>query len=56
MRVRRTQLAEERAAAASVKMTVPLVLCISPALFAVLLGPAVVKIVRVLLPTLSGGG
>ena len=56
MRVRRMQIAEERAAAASVKMTVPLILCISPALFAVLLGPAVVKIVRVLLPTLSGGG
>lgn len=56
IRVRRMQLAEERAAAASVKMTVPLVLCIAPALFAVLLGPAVVKIARELLPTLSGGG
>ena len=55
MRIRRMQLAEERAAAASVKMTVPLSLCISPALFAVLLGPAVVKIIRILLPTLSGG-
>jgi len=55
IRVRRMQLAEERAAAASVKMTVPLVLCIAPALFAVLLGPAAVKIVRILLPTLSGG-
>lgn len=56
IRVRRMQLAEERAAAASVKMTVPLVLCIAPALFAVLIGPAIVKIARLLLPTLSGGG
>lgn len=56
MRVRRMQLAEERAAAGSVKMTVPLVLCIAPALFAVLLGPAIVKIYRILLPTLHGGG
>jgi tight adherence protein C len=55
IRVRRMQLAEERAAAASVKMTVPLILCIAPALFAVLIGPAIVKIVRILLPTLSGG-
>jgi tight adherence protein C len=55
IRVRRMQLAEERAAAASVKMTVPLVLCIAPALFAVLIGPAIVKIARLLLPTLSGG-
>ena len=55
IRVRRMQFAEERAAAASVKMTVPLILCIAPALFAVLLGPAVVKIARELLPTLSGG-
>jgi tight adherence protein C len=55
IRIRRMQYAEERAAAASVKMTVPLILCIAPALFAVLLGPAVVKLVRELLPTLSGG-
>lgn len=53
-RVRRMQVAEERAAAASVKMSVPLVLCIAPALFAILLGPAAVKIVRELLPTLGG--
>jgi tight adherence protein C len=56
MRIRRMQVAEERAAAASVKMTVPLVLCIAPALFAVLLGPAVVKFIRLLFPTLAGGG
>jgi tight adherence protein C len=54
MRIRRTQLAEERAATVSVKLTIPLVLCILPALFAVLMGPAAVKIVQILLPTLNG--
>jgi tight adherence protein C len=56
MRVRRMQRAEEKAATAGVKMTIPLILCIMPALFAILLGPAAVQIVRVLMPTLTGGG
>jgi len=55
MRIRRTQNAEERAGKVAVKLTIPLVLCILPALFAVLLGPAVVSFVRVLMPTLGGG-
>jgi tight adherence protein C len=54
MRIRRTQRAEERAAKVAVKLTVPLVFCILPSLFAVLMGPAVVKIIKVLLPTLGG--
>jgi tight adherence protein C len=54
MRIRRTQRAEEKAAAVGVKMTVPLILCILPSLMAVLLGPAVVNIVRVIFPTMSG--
>jgi tight adherence protein C len=44
MRIRRMQKAEERAAMVSVKMTIPLVLCILPALMAIVLGPALISI------------
>jgi tight adherence protein C len=46
MRVRRSQRAEEKAAMVSVKMTIPLVLCILPALVAIVMGPAVARIYR----------
>lgn len=49
MRVRRRMRAQERAFAAPVKMTFPLVLCIFPGIFVVLLGPAAIQISKALL-------
>jgi tight adherence protein C len=49
IRVRRMQRAEERAAYVAVKMTIPLVVCIMPAMVTVVLGPAVVNIVETLI-------
>jgi len=54
MRVRRMQRAEENAATVAVRMTIPLVVCILPALLSTLLGPAIVRMIRILLPTLGG--
>ena len=54
MRVNRQLRAEELAAKLPVKLLFPLIFFIFPSLFVVVVGPAVVKIARTLLPALGG--
>lgn len=56
MRVRRTQIAEEKAAKTAVKLIFPLVLFIFPGIFVVLVGPAGIQMAREMLPAMGGGG
>jgi tight adherence protein C len=54
MRIRRRQLAEEKAAKTAVKLIFPLVLFIFPGIFVVLVGPAAITMVREMFPLMSG--
>ncbi len=54
MRTKRRQRAEERAAQMNIKMIPPLVFFVFPAIFIVVMGPAIIQIIRYLLPGLTG--
>lgn len=56
LRTHRRQRAEEAAAQIGLKLLFPLIFCIFPALMVVLMGPAVLQIHRVLLPSMGSGG
>jgi len=54
LRTRRRLIAEEAAAKLPVKLLVPLIFCVFPALLTVLLGPAAISVYRMLIPRLAG--
>lgn len=54
MRVRRRQIAEEKASKTAVQLIFPLVLCIFPGIFVVLVGPAAITMVNEMLPMMAG--
>jgi tight adherence protein C len=54
LRTKRRQRAEETAAKIALKLLFPLIFCIFPSLMLVLMGPAMIQIYRVLLPTMAG--
>jgi tight adherence protein C len=54
MRVRRRQMAEEKAAKTAVKLIFPLVIFIFPAIFIVLVGPAAITMVNEMFPAMNG--
>lgn len=54
MRVQARQQAEEKAAKLGVKLVFPIFFCILPSLFVVTVGPVAVKIIRELIPMMTG--
>jgi tight adherence protein C len=55
LRHKRQIRAEEAAAKVPTKMLIPLVTCVFPAVIMVILGPAIIQIVRTILPMLGAG-
>ncbi|WBS03291.1 type II secretion system F family protein [Pseudoduganella sp. SL102] len=54
LRLKRTLLAEEAAAKIGLKLLFPLIFCMFPSLILVLMGPAVIRLVTVVFPAMSG--
>ena len=54
LRSKRTLRAQEAAAKIPVKLTIPMILCIFPALMVVVLGPAILSISSIMFPAMSG--
>jgi tight adherence protein C len=54
MRIRRRQLAEEKAAKTAVKLIFPLVIFIFPGIFVVLVGPAAITMINQMFPAMQG--
>jgi tight adherence protein C len=54
LRHKRQTRAEERAAKIPTKLLIPLVICIFPSIIMVILGPAIIQIIRTILPMISG--
>ena len=54
VRMRRRQKAEEAATKIPLKLLFPLIFCIFPALMLVIMGPAVIQMIRVVMPAMSG--
>ncbi|QDU97967.1 type II secretion system F family protein [Lignipirellula cremea] len=56
MRVRRRQMAEEKAAKTAVKLIFPLVIFIFPGIFVILVGPAAITMMNEMFPAMQGKG
>jgi tight adherence protein C len=54
LRTKRRMMAEESAAKVALKLMFPLIFCIFPTVLMVLIGPAVIQIMRTLMPAMAG--